>query len=88
MVLFNPDNPLGAIRYDSPSTVRPELVEGLVPQRGMVRQAHHERSIRQAHHERSNGLSGFNMPLEVVLAAQGFFLWLDSCLRGNGGVLN
>ena len=47
---LNPDNPLGAIRYDSPSTVRPELVEGLVPQRGMV---------RQAHHERSNGLSGF-----------------------------
>ena len=49
---INPDNPLGAIRYDSPSTVRPELVEGLVPQRGMV---------RQAHHERSNGLSGINL---------------------------
>ena len=53
-----------------------------------LRQAHHERSIRQAYHERSNGLSGFNMPLEVVLAAQGFFLWLDSRLRGNDEVLN
>ena len=56
-VAINPDNPLDAIRYDSPSTVRPELVEGLVPQRGMV---------RQAHHERSNGLSG----IKVVVPEQ------------------
>ena len=31
--IFNPDNPLGAIRYDFLATVRPELVEGFVLQR-------------------------------------------------------
>jgi hypothetical protein len=31
--VLNPDNPLGAICYDFPASVRPELVEGFVLQR-------------------------------------------------------
>jgi hypothetical protein len=31
--MFNPDNPLDAICYDFPASIRPELVEGFVLQR-------------------------------------------------------
>ena len=66
---LNPDNPSGKIRCDFPIPVRPELVEGLVLTRLVVRQGSPEQS-RRAHHERPNGLFGLNMGCKLLKCVQ------------------
>jgi hypothetical protein len=63
---FNPDNPLGAICYDFPASVRPELVEGFVLQRKWFDKA----LLSEVEGLTTNGLMDY-LGLIMVFAGQG-----------------